>query len=92
LKNIFIKSRKEDNKEELVLYPLLNEEKRYSWGISQANELINRTLQVGFEVNVTELYFEYLMLADNSVKAQHLIDFERFKLLYYQRIEYLLKE
>ena len=78
--------------EDLVLFPLLNEEKRYNWGIAQATELINRTLQVGFEVDVVDLYIEYLMLADNSVKAQHLIDFERFKTLYYQRIEDLLKE
>lgn len=92
LKNIFTKFTKEEVEEELVLYPLLDDEKRFNWGIAQATELINRTLQVGFEVEVTELYFEYLMLADSSVKAQHLIDFDTFKKLYYQRIEDLSKE
>lgn len=75
-----------------MLYPLLDDEKRFNWGIAQATELINRTLQVGFEVAVNDLYIEYLLLADNSVKAQHLIDFERFKTLYYQRLEDLAKE
>ena len=92
LKSIFTKFKKEEVEEELVLYPSLDDEKRFNWGIAQATELINRTLQVGFEVDVVELYFEYLMLADNSVKAQHLIDFERFKTLYYQRLDDLSKE
>lgn len=92
MKNIFIKFKKEEVEEDLVLYPLLDDEKRFSWGIAQANEIINRTLQVGFEVSVTDLYFKYLVLADNSVKAQHLIGFETFKTLYYQRLDDLSKE